>query len=111
VKSNIFTKNDRWFLFRSRRKFGLSGWYTSISNTTWTRFASFKKKTTQYHKYGGQHKYGQYNSSDQGRIQDFKLEGGALKKIAPSGGRRENCWGISCEKSRFYAKKYNFFQF
>jgi hypothetical protein len=31
--------------------------------------------------------------------------GGALKKIAPSGGRRENCWGISCEKSRFYAKK------
>jgi hypothetical protein len=76
VKSNIFTKNDRWFLFRSRRKFGLSGWYTSISNTTWTRFASFKKKTTQYHKYGGQHKYGQYNSSDQGRIQDFKLGGG-----------------------------------
>jgi hypothetical protein len=40
----------------------------------------------------------------QGRIQDFKL-GGALKKIAPSGGRRENCWGNSCEKSRFYAKK------
>jgi hypothetical protein len=25
--------------------------------------------------------------------------GGALKKIAPSGGRRENFWGISCEKS------------
>ena len=24
-------------------------------------------------------------------------------------GRRENCWGISCEKSRFYAKKYFFF--
>ena len=35
--------------------------------------------------------------------------GGALKKIAPSGGRRENCWGISCEKSRFYAKKIIFF--
>ena len=43
-------------------------------------------------------------------IQDFKLGvgggggvgwGGALKKIAPSGGRRENIWGISCEKSRF----------
>ena len=37
----------------------------------------------------------------QGRIQDFKLGGGgggALKKIAPSGGRRENCWGISGEK-------------
>ena len=35
--------------------------------------------------------------SVQGRIQDFKLGGGgALKKIAPSGGRRENCGGISC---------------
>jgi hypothetical protein len=31
--------------------------------------------------------------------------GGALKKIALSGGRRENFWGISCEKSRFYANK------
>ena len=37
--------------------------------------------------------------------------GGALKEIAPSGGRHENCWGISCEKSRFYAKKSYFFQF
>ena len=36
--------------------------------------------------------------------------GGALKKIAPSGGRRENFGGISCEKSRFYAKKSYFFQ-
>ena len=35
----------------------------------------------------------------QGRIQNFKL-GGALKQI----------WGISCEKSRFYAKKSYFFQ-
>ena len=34
-----------------------------------------------------------------------------LKKNAPSGGRRENVWGISCEKSRFYAKKSYFFQF
>ena len=25
--------------------------------------------------------------------------GGALNKIVPSGGRRENFWGISCEKS------------
>jgi hypothetical protein len=32
-------------------------------------------------------------------------EGGALKKIAPSGGRREHFWGISRENSRFYAKK------
>jgi hypothetical protein len=47
----------------------------------------------------------------QGRIQDFKLGGGALKKIAPNGGRREKFWGISCEKSRFYAKKSYFFQF
>jgi hypothetical protein len=44
----------------------------------------------------------------QGRIQDFKL-GGVLKIIAPSGGRRENFWGISCEKSRFYTKKSYFF--
>ena len=27
------------------------------------------------------------------------------------GGRHENFWGISCEKSRFYTKKSNFFQF
>ena len=27
------------------------------------------------------------------------------------GGRRENLWGISCEKSRFYAKKSYVFQF
>ena len=46
--------------------------------------------------------------NNQGRIQDFKLGGGggAVKKIAPSGGWRQNIWGISCEKSRFYA---NFF--
>jgi hypothetical protein len=36
--------------------------------------------------------------------------GGALKKIAPSGGRRKLFWGISCEKSRFYANKSYFFQ-
>jgi hypothetical protein len=35
--------------------------------------------------------------------------GGALKKVAPGGGRREYFWGISCEKSRFYAKKSYFF--
>ena len=40
----------------------------------------------------------------------FQVRGGdALKKIAPSGGRREKCWGISCEKLRFYAKKNYFF--
>ena len=46
----------------------------------------------------------------QGRIQDFKLGGGALKKIAPVGGGREHVWGISCEKSRFYANKSYYFQ-
>jgi len=46
----------------------------------------------------------------QGQIQDFKL-GGALKIIAPGGARRENFGGISCEKSRFYAKQSYFFQF
>ena len=40
----------------------------------------------------------------------FQVRGGALKKIAPSGGRRDKFWGISCEKSRFYAKKSYFFQ-
>ena len=72
----------------------------------------------------------------QGRIQDFKLGGAHLKKLRrPEGGsntfglyrvknhdftpknlifsnwrgRRENCWGISCEKSRSYAKKIIFF--
>jgi hypothetical protein len=39
----------------------------------------------------------------------FQVRGGALKKIAPSRGRRENFWDISCEKSRFYAKKILFF--
>jgi hypothetical protein len=74
----------------------------------------------------------------QGRIQDFKLGGAHLEKlrrveggakmfgvfrvknhdftpknhIFPNcGGRRENFGGISCEKSRFYAKKSIFFQF
>ena len=29
----------------------------------------------------------------------FHVRGGGLKKIAPSGGRREHFWGISCEKN------------
>ena len=71
-----------------------------------------------------------------GRIQDFKLGGGTLKKLCRAegcanifgvfrvknhnftpknhifpncGGRSENFWDISCEKSRFYAKKSYFF--
>jgi hypothetical protein len=39
------------------------------------------------------------NVGKQGRIQDFKLGGANLKKIVPSGGRREMFLGISCEKS------------
>ena len=72
----------------------------------------------------------------QGRIQDLKLGGAHLKKMRRAegganifgvfrvknhdftpknhifsncGGRRGNFWGISCEKSRFYAKKIIFF--
>ena len=43
----------------------------------------------------------------------FQVRGGgnALNIMAPSGGRRENFWGISCEKSRFYAKKSYFSSF
>ena len=81
-----------------------------------------------------------YCCSFQGRIQAFRLKGGGahLQKLRRAegganifgvfrvknhdftpknhifsncGGRRENFWGISCEKSRFYAKKYYFFQF
>jgi hypothetical protein len=40
----------------------------------------------------------------------FQVREGALKKIAPSRGRRENFRGISCEKSLFYAKKSFFLQ-
>jgi hypothetical protein len=41
----------------------------------------------------------------------FQVRGDALKKIALSGGRHEIFLGISCEKSRFYAKKSYFFQY
>jgi hypothetical protein len=41
----------------------------------------------------------------------FQVREGALIKIAPSEGRREKFWGISCEKSRFYAKKSYFSNF
>jgi hypothetical protein len=43
--------------------------------------------------------------SSSGADPGFQVRGGALKKIAPSRGRREHFWGISCEKSRFYDKK------
>ena len=38
----------------------------------------------------------------------YQVRGVALKKIAPNGRRREHFWGISCEKSRFYANNYIF---
>jgi hypothetical protein len=44
-----------------------------------------------------------YSGEHQGRIEDFKLEGGRTKK-------KLNFWGISCEKSRFYDKKSYFYQ-
>ena len=40
--------------------------------------------------------------ADAGADPGFQVRGGALKKIAPSGGRRENFWGISFEKSYFF---------
>ena len=42
--------------------------------------------------------------ADAGADPGFQVRGGggALKKIAPSGGRRENVWGISFEKSYFF---------
>jgi hypothetical protein len=40
----------------------------------------------------------------QGRIQDLKLGGGGLKKIAPSGGRREN-FGVFRVKNRDFTPK------
>ena len=44
----------------------------------------------------------------QGRIQDFKL-GGRTYKNCPEQREARNFWGISCEKSRFYAKKNHIF--
>ena len=34
----------------------------------------------------------------------FQVRRGAIKKIAPSGGRREHFWGISCENHDFTPK-------
>ena len=42
------------------------------------------------------------NNKITGADSGFQVRGGALKK---------NCWGISCEKSRFYAKKSYFSNF
>ena len=53
----------------------------------------------------------QEKRQDTGADPGFQVRGYALKKIAPSGGRHENCWAISCEKSRFYTKKSYFSSF
>ena len=45
----------------------------------------------------------------QGADPGFQVRWSALKIFASRGRRRENFWGISCEKSRFYAKKIIFF--
>jgi hypothetical protein len=37
--------------------------------------------------------------SNTGADPGFQVRGGAFRKIAPSGGRREKFVGISCEKS------------
>ena len=39
---------------------------------------------------------------DTGADPRFQVRGGALKQIAPSGGRRESFWGISCENKYFF---------
>ena len=53
---------------------------------------------------------GKTHLSVSGADPGFQVRGDALKKIAPSGGMGQKFWGISCEKSRFYAKKSYFFQ-
>ena len=58
-----------------------------------------------------ENRFADATEEDAGADPVFQVRGTQIKKIAPSGGRRENFWGISCEKSRFYAKKSYFFQF
>ena len=50
------------------------------------------------------------NNNLQGRIQDIKLGGTYLKKLHRAEGGANFFWSISCEKSRFYAKKSYFYQ-
>ena len=47
----------------------------------------------------------------QGRIQDFKLGWAHLKKLRQAEAGEKIFWGISCEKSRLYAKKSYFSNF
>jgi hypothetical protein len=50
-----------------------------------------------------------YYTCYQGRIQDFKLGGSALKKIAPSGGRREILFGVFRVKNHDFTPKNHIF--
>ena len=54
-----------------------------------------------------------YNSSPStsGADPGFQVRGAHLKKLRRAEGGAKMCWGISCEKSRFYAKKSYFFKF
>jgi hypothetical protein len=52
-----------------------------------------------------------FNHINTGTDPGFQVRGGALKKIAPSGRRREHFWGISCEKNHdITPKNHIFFQ-
>ena len=44
--------------------------------------------------------------SNTGADPGFQVRGGTLKKIAPSGGRRENIWGILCQNHDFTPKNH-----
>jgi hypothetical protein len=44
-------------------------------------------------------------------ITGFQVKGVALKKIAPSGGRREKFWVFRVKNHDFTPKKSDFFQF
>ena len=67
----------------------------------------YKTKINTWNSNLGRGRCGRYPGADPG----FQVKGGALKKSAPSGGRREHFWSISCEKSRFYAKNHIFSNF
>ena len=121
IQSTHFCLNTREKrINRARLKFSL---YTNCQN----RACGKEFSTTTF---ANLHIYNVYvKHYIQGWIQDFKLGGVHLKKlrrvfrvknqdftpknhIFPNcGGRHENVWGISCEKSRFYANKSYFFQF
>jgi hypothetical protein len=46
-----------------------------------------------------------------GADRELQIKGAHLKKLRRAGGGAKKCWGILCEKSRFYAKRSYLFQF